>query len=222
MAKVNPELKAQLVSAGLWGEFQYFRAECVALGDKPVVANAKAEARFVAKLGGYEEKAIEKPVVASEPVRQVFMPFQPLVKPSVAPEAKAESINVGGRPSKAQMIRDERKKDVDLPEEGMASLDEFGGRTCSVADQVIWVARYMAIADVPKSLCPDPAAWSLRIACKKSPLFETEFWTRMYAKAIPSKIKDVDEQSEEKYDGKGDVDLCAELLDAAGKTEVSE
>lgn len=222
MAKVNPELKAKLVSAGLWAEFQHFRAEWVARGDKPAVANAKAESRFEAKLGGYEEKLAEKPVVASEKPDQVFVPVV-APKPVATPESAGnEALNVGGRPSKAQMIRDERKKDVSVPSEQLASLEEFGGKTCSVADQVIWVARYMDIEDVPKSICPDPAAWSLRNACRNSPLFATEFWTRMYAKAIPSKIKDIDEQSEEKYDGKGDVDLCEKLMSIKAVPEEEE
>lgn len=94
-------------------------------------------------------------------------------------------------------------------------LSDFGGRESSILDQVLWVARYMDILDVPKELCPDPAAWSLLMACRESPAFRSDFWTKMYAKAIPSRIKESEDDGDGKFDGKEEVDLCEELLSAS-------
>lgn len=211
MAKVNPELKQRLIEAGLWAEFQHFRAEWVARGDKPAVANAKAESRFEAKLGGYEEKLAEKPVVASEKPDQVFVPVV-APKPVATPESAGnEALNVGGRPSKAQMIRDEKKRTVESDDE-LCEASEFKGVECSGADLVAWVSNNMCIKDVEKSSCPSPAAWWFLHECRRSPLFRSEFCFKLFAKTIPTRIKDVDEQSDEKYDGKGDVDLCEKLM----------
>ena len=98
-------------------------------------------------------------------------------------------------------------------------LSDFGERECSILDQVLWVARYMDILDVPKELCPDPAAWSLLVACRESPQFRSDFWTRMYAKAIPSRIKESSEFSGDNFDGKEEVDLCEVLLASAQSDE---
>lgn len=98
-------------------------------------------------------------------------------------------------------------------------LSDFGERECSILDQVLWVARYMDILDVPKELCPDPAAWSLLVACRESPQFRSDFWTRMYAKAIPSRIKESSEFSGDNFDGKEEVDLCEVLLASAESDE---
>ena len=95
-------------------------------------------------------------------------------------------------------------------------LTEFEGREAPIIDQVLWVGRYMDVVDVPKSLCPDPAAWSLLMACRQSPVMKADFWTKMYAKAIPSKIKEDDGEDDGKFDGKEQVDLCQVLLDASG------
>lgn len=101
-------------------------------------------------------------------------------------------------------------------------LSDFGERECSILDQVLWVARYMDILDVPKELCPDPAAWSLLVACRESPQFRSDFWTRMYAKAIPSRIKESSEFSGDNFDGKEEVDLCEVLLASAQSDDVED
>lgn len=94
-------------------------------------------------------------------------------------------------------------------------LTEFEGRMAPIIDQVLWVARYMDVVDVPKSLCPDPAAWSLLMACRNSPVMKSDFWTKMYAKAIPSKIKEDDGEDDGNFDGRDQVSLSRALADAA-------
>lgn len=94
-------------------------------------------------------------------------------------------------------------------------LTEFEGRVAPIIDQVLWVARYMDVVDVPKSLCPDPAAWSLLMACRSSPVMKSDFWTKMYAKAIPSKIKEDDGDDDGNFDGRDQVSLSRALADAA-------
>lgn len=100
-----------------------------------------------------------------------------------------------------------------------ALISDFGGKEAPIIDQVLWVARYMDVVDVPKSLCPDPAAWSLLMACRNSPAMKADFWTKMYAKAIPSKIKEDDGEDDGKFDGKEQVDLSRALAEAVGVDE---
>ena len=142
---------------------------------------------------------------------------------------RSDLVLSGKRPAEANAIASAEFSDpsnavkASVPVSASASVDDnfgsmlsdFGERECSILDQVLWVARYMDILDVPKELCPDPAAWSLLVACRESPQFRSDFWTRMYAKAIPSRIKESSEFSGDNFDGKEEVDLCEVLLASA-------
>lgn len=146
---------------------------------------------------------------------------------------RSDLISSGKRPAEANAIASAEFSDpsnavkASVPASVPASVDnnfgsmlsDFGDRECSILDQVLWVARYMDILDVPKELCPDPAAWSLLVACRESPQFRSDFWTRMYAKAIPSRIKESSEFSGDNFDGKEEVDLCEVLLASAQSDE---
>lgn len=99
-----------------------------------------------------------------------------------------------------------------------ASLADFEGKRATVLDQVLWVARHMGIFDVTPEMCPDPAAWNLLCECRRSSDMRGEFWLRMYAKAIPSRIPEqVDDDDE--YDGKDIVNLCDILLEIGNAVE---
>lgn len=99
-----------------------------------------------------------------------------------------------------------------------ASLADFEGKRATVLDQVLWVARHMGIFDVTPDMCPDPAAWNLLCECRRSSDMRGEFWLRMYAKAIPSRIPEqVDDDDE--YDGKDIVNLCDILLELGNAVE---
>lgn len=127
----------------------------------------------------------------------------------------------GTKPTKLRKLDVvELPKSADQTDFGL-QLTEFEGRMAPIIDQVLWVARYMDVVDVPKSLCPDPAAWSLLMACRSSPVMKSDFWTKMYAKAIPSKIKEDDGDDDGNYDGKEQVSLSRALVEACGGGEGS-
>lgn len=135
---------------------------------------------------------------------------------AVAEFADSPPVARAASPARPRKVVESEPDDVDAGTDIGTYMSDFEGKETNVLNQVLWVARYMDVLDVPKSLCPDPAAWSLLMACRESPAMKADFWTKMYAKAIPSKIKEDDGEDDGKFDGKEQVDLCQVLLDASG------
>lgn len=92
-------------------------------------------------------------------------------------------------------------------------LSEFGGREASEPDVIRWVARYMGVQDVSTADCPDPAAWSLLSACRRSPGFEASFWQTMYTKIIPRE----EEKEKDEVDGTPTMELIDRIVAAREK-----
>jgi len=86
----------------------------------------------------------------------------------------------------------------------LVPLESFEGRQATEGEVIRWVARYMGVADVKVEECPDPAAWSLLAACRRSPAFEGTFWQTMYTKIVP---RTVDEEKGVDIDGTPTIDL---------------
>lgn len=84
------------------------------------------------------------------------------------------------------------------------------GSKASFIDQAIWVAQNMDNIDPKRTECPDPAAWSMLMACHESPTFKTSFWTHIYVKVMLAQMK-ADESRQDDDSDRGLCDLCAEL-----------
>jgi len=92
---------------------------------------------------------------------------------------------------------------------------DFEGREASPGEISLWVARNILNIEATKESCPDGAAWAILQACKSSPGFASDFLRTLSSKTIPNKLKEVEEEDENVYDGLPEVNLCAELLAAA-------
>ena len=169
MARVSPEQKVAMQSAGTWKEFLHERDELKSSGVGPGDATARALSKY-------------------------------LPKETTTPGDAKETPPSSGNPSQ------------DTPPPGFACLADFEGKDAGEVEIIRWVARYMDIVDVKPSDCPDPAAWSLLSACRRSPAFAASFWQSMYTKIIPSRSQLEAKAPDGSIDGADQVGVIERIL----------
>ena len=131
------------------------------------------------------------------------------------------SLRLSGRTSEAahrealaEFVEPDRKTGADNG--GNPAVFQGRGARASFADQAIWVAQNMDNPDPHRVDCPDPAAWSMLMACKESPTFKTSFWTSVYTRVMLAMMKAEENKQDEESD-RGICDLCSELDRALGE-----
>lgn len=187
MSKVSSEHKVRLLAEGKWLDFVAFRDQLKNAGATPNEANRRALDQFL----GNSAKAASGSTV--------------LEGGTAAPEASGD--------------RQENPPPLAPPAErpnGSAVMSDFEGKEAGEVEIIRWVARYMDVSDVKPTDCPDPAAWSLLWACRRSPIFATEFWRSMYTKIIPSRSQ-LDAKPGDELDGTPLVATINRILDAREK-----
>lgn len=203
MAKVDEQFKAKLIESGQWPDFVLRRSDFQSQGMTPADARRAAMLEF-----GVDETVIKKPRRPKK-VPENLETSPAVVEGTTKSNTEKPKLNLDGVQLPAGVLSSMKSY--------MCDRGEFGGRECSRADQVSWVARNMGINDVTKAECPDPAAWFLLMACRESLSFRVDvFWKSMFTKGIPAKEKESEDNDPDNFDGNEIVDLCDLLVECGG------
>lgn len=188
------------MASGRWPDFVHMKAELKSQGVPNVQAHRQAIAHFLGsaavKVAGRPRKQKSEPDLPEAPLT-ALAPEVP--SPVPAPVAVGgDALNRPGAP---------------IPIEP-ANLADFGGREASTAECIRWVARYMDVSDVSPKDCPDPAAWSLLCACRRSPLVTASFWQNTWPKTI-EKADLSGDRDEGAVDGSKTVGMIEKIMGLA-------
>jgi len=107
--------------------------------------------------------------------------------------------------------------DASIPPEILQAIEELRAKDGSEIDTIRWVARNLEFPVPDIETCPDPAAWGLLQACKKSPAFSVEFWRSMYTKIIPSRSQLERRNTDDELDGMVQIETIHRIVDLGRK-----
>ena len=209
MAKLRPEIRAELETTGKWADFRLFREGLVRKGVRAVDALREAVEKFCPEHLGDFRLSSRAEHAERRRGAQVVETATPILG-----EAKKVEAAVGE-------IEAVAKKRVGV-EEVMSEVTAktFKGKGFTAKDAmatVYWVMENYCVKDVKAEEAPNGSAWSILRLCKKSPAFAEDFFSKCVVKMIPTKPVEEESGDKDDFDGKLEYDILGRLLDGEGR-----
>ena len=203
--QLKVQIRAWAEGMGRWREFVDFREGLKKNGVSPASAWVKAAQMMDAELWGdpYDGEVVMDPVKLTERDAAASTRRQVEVRGVVESGEYVEEVDVG------EVVIPVARRTRGSGES--AAREVFGEKRVATVKVVEWVASNMQVSDVIASQAPSSEAWGMLVWARRSPVNESQFWSGVYAKLLPSRAQ-IEGEMRYADDGKGVEDLAKRLL----------
>ena len=195
---IAEDLKRDLTSLGVWGDFVRRRADLRAergltlvAGNRAVLAEFEAAGRIPA---GYSDRLPRRG------------------RKTAGERAAAEGVADAAAKGPAKFAAKSLGASVAAGGEGggrEATREMFEGRRCSVATAFMWAYANVGFSDVGPEDAPSAVAWQMYKDMRASPSMKVDMLKTCLGAAM--RKAELEEKSEGKFDGEADYDLLARM-----------
>lgn len=192
---IAEDLKRDLTSLGVWGDFVRRRADLRAergltlvAGNRAVLAEFEAAGRIPAGYSGRLPRRGRKTAgerVAAESAAAAKHAPKAAAKPSASVAAEGDG---GGCEATREM---------------------FDGKRCSVATAFMWAYANVGFSDVGPEEAPSAVAWQMYRDMRASPSMKVDMLKTCLGAAM--RKAELEEKSEGRFDGEAEYDLLARM-----------
>ena len=209
MAKLRPEIRAELEATGKWADFRLFREGLVRKGVRAVDALREAVEKYCPEHLGDFRLSSRAEHAERRRGAQVVETATPILG-----EAKKVEAAVGEIEAVAKKVRGDG---VEIP---VVTAKTFKGKRFTAKDTMVtisWVVENFLVKDIKAEEAPNGVAWSLLTLCKGSLAFAEDFISKSFVKMIPTKPVEEESGDKDDFDGKLEYDILGRLLDGEGR-----
>lgn len=204
---IAEDLKRDLTSLGVWGDFVRRRADLRAErgltlveGNRAVLAELEAAGRIPV---GYGDRLPRRGRKAAGTRVVADIAAASAAKSAVGVAEKSDAKPSCAKPS----VPDEERASASGGRE--ATREMFAGKRCSVATAFMWAYANIGFSDVAPGDAPSAVAWQMYRDMRASPSMKVDMLKTCLGAAM--RKAELEEKTEGKFDGEAEYDLLARM-----------